>query len=331
MTKIKITKNLSNKKAYTLIELSIAILIISLLMSGVFSILTISVNKAKSTLTTQRLNEVYKSMGTYLMLNKRLPCPASILTSKIDDTTYGEEVFSSTGIGTGCVGSGVYQSTTNANLFFGGVPIKALNLSSEYAEDGYGNKLNYFIDQRFTYSFINSGTASGSSFGTTSASNIITAQEKQANGTSTTLSNDIIFFLFSGGFNGLGSFSSESAIQNALATQAEEVENQVTGFNNSAPPTAVFNNIFITNSLGSEDFDDISIYKTRIDFVNDFSANNLIYCSGLGVTDADFSQKNLYYGQYLYANSSCPSNPQSIKIMKCGSGGSWQYVLASCL
>jgi prepilin-type N-terminal cleavage/methylation domain-containing protein len=140
MIKFKIIKpSLKNKKAYTLIELSITILIISLLMAGVFSFATGSINNAKSALTKQRMDEIYKSMGTYLMVNKRLPCPASILTSKVNDANYGQEVA----VGAGCEGAGVYKSSTNADLFFGGVPIRALNLSSEYAEDGYGNKFNY--------------------------------------------------------------------------------------------------------------------------------------------------------------------------------------------
>jgi prepilin-type N-terminal cleavage/methylation domain-containing protein len=333
MIKTKITKNLSVKKGYTLVELSIAILIISLLMAGVFSMLTGSINNSKATLTTQRVNQIYKSMGTYLMVNKRLPCPASILTSKIDNIAYGQEV----GTGAGCVGAGVYQSSTSGNLFFGGVPIKALNLSSEYAEDGYGNKLNYFIDRRFTYNFVNPGSPTSDSFGTlSSVSNIITVQEKQANATFSTLSTDVIFFLFSGGFNGFGSFSTDNATQNALATDdakfSEDIENQVTNFNNAvSPPTASFNNVFITNSYVSDEFDDVSLYKTRIDFVNDFSASNLIYCSGSAITDADFPQKNLYYGQYLYASSACVAPNQSlVKIIRCGFDGFWQYVLANC-
>jgi hypothetical protein len=65
--------------------------------------------------------------------------------------------------------------------------------------------------------------------------------------------------------------------------------------------------------------------------VNDFSASNLIYCSGSAITDADFPQKNLYYGQFLYASSACGSpNQNLVKIIRCGFDGFWQYVLASC-
>jgi prepilin-type N-terminal cleavage/methylation domain-containing protein len=341
MIKFKNTKlSPNNKKAYTLIELSITILIISLLMAGVFSFATGSINDAKSVLAKQRISEIYKSMGTYLMVNKRLPCPASILTSKISDASYGEEV----GAGAGCQGAGVYKSSANANLFFGGVPIKALNLSSEYAEDGYGNKLNYIIDRRFTYNFINTGSTAdpGPSFGTvdfTSMANVIIAKEKQANGTFSISADNAIFALSSAGANGLGGFNAENGLQNSLSTESEEVENQITGFNNYvSPPTATFDNIFIVNSFGSDNFDDIVFYKTRIDFVGEFLASNLIFCKGSDdMVTAGFTKRSLYYGQYLYADAQCPNDVGSmggytkvIKIMRCSYNGEWSWVLSTC-
>ena len=337
MIKFKIIKPaLKNKKAYTLIELSIAILVISLLMAGVFSFATGSINNAKSALTNQRIDEIYKSMGTYLMVNKRLPCPASIKTSKINDNSYGQEVSG----GTGCEGAGVYKSSTNPNLFFGGVPIKALNLSSEYAEDGYGNKFNYIIDRRFTYQFIATGSTTeniGPSFGTVAPDNIIAVKEKQFNGTTLELTSDAIFVLSSAGGNGLGAFNAESAIQNNSPTDVEEIDNRITGLNDSiSPPTATFDNIFFINSYGSENFDDIVFYKARIDFISDFSAERLIYCKGSDIVDTDFTKRNLYFDQYLYANVECSANVNSfgytkvIKIKKCGSNGFWSPILNSC-
>jgi len=74
-----------------LIELSIVILVISLLMAGVFSMATGSINNSKVALTNKKMKEIYKSMGTFLMVNKRLPCPASLARSKIDDADYGKE------------------------------------------------------------------------------------------------------------------------------------------------------------------------------------------------------------------------------------------------
>jgi len=347
MIKFKITQpSLKNKKAYTLIELSITILIISLLMAGVFSFATGSINNAKSALTTQRRDEIYESMGTYLMVNKRLPCPASILTSKVNDANYGQEV----GAGTGCEGAGVYKSSTSGNLFFGGVPIRALNLSSEYAEDGYGNKFNYIIDRRFTYNFIATGSTLndvGPSFGTADlALNVIAIKERQTKEqTDASLSpvslieEPPIFVLLSAGENGLRAFNAESGLQNDIdSTDPEEVNNQITGFIDSAsPPTAVFDNIFIVKSLVSDNFDDIVFYKTRSDFKAKFSAERLIYCKGSDdMVGLGYTKRSLYYDQYLYAQAKC-TNPIStdpltyvIKIMRCQIDGEWSHVLFTC-
>jgi prepilin-type N-terminal cleavage/methylation domain-containing protein len=345
MIKFKITQpSLKNKKAYTLIELSITILIISLLMAGVFSFATGSINNAKSALTNQRKDEIYESMGTYLMVNKRLPCPASILTSKVNDANYGQEV----GAGTGCEGAGVYKSSTSGNLFFGGVPIRALNLSSEYAEDGYGNKFNYIIDRRFTYNFIATGSTLndvGPSFGTADlALNVITIKERQTKDDPLSLvsiTESPIFVLSSAGENGLRAFNAESGLQNNIdSTDLEEVNNQITEFNDLAsPPTAVFDNIFIVKSLVSDNFDDIVFYKTRSDFKAEFSAERLIYCKGSDDMDGVvYTKRSLYYDQYLYAQAKC-TNPIStnpppptyvIKTMRCNINGEWSHVLLTC-
>ena len=343
MIKFKITQpSQKNKKAYTLIELSITILIISLLMAGVFSFATGSINDAKSALTNQRMDEIYKSMGTYLMVNKRLPCPASISTSKINDSSYGQEVAG----GTGCEGTGVYKSSTHDNLFFGGVPIKALNLSSEYAEDGYGNKFNYIIDRRFTYKFIATGSTLndvGPSFGTADlALNVITIKERQTkeqtieNFPNVSITEESpIFVLFSAGENGLGSYNAETGIQNMASTEPEEDNNQITGFNNLvSPPTAVFDNIFIAKSLVSDNFDDVVFYKTRSNFKVDFSAERLIYCKGSDdMVGLGYTKRSLYYDQYLYATTKCPNlinGGYVIKIMRCKIDGEWSHVLFSC-
>ena len=226
MIRNKVTKP---KSAYTLIELSIVILVISLLMAGVFSMATGSINSSKVALTNQKMKEIYKSMGTFLMINKRLPCPASLARSKIDDVDYGkEERDDANG---NCGTSGVYASSGSglSNFIIGAVPIKSLNLASEFAEDGYENKLNYVIDKRFTKNFIppTSG-ALNDSFGTVGTGiELMSAKENQVAG-SALLSDKVMFLLISYGPNGYGSFSSATDQQNAdVGNDVDELENQI--------------------------------------------------------------------------------------------------------
>ena len=321
------TDNYYKKRGYTLVELSIVILVISLLMAGVFSMATGSINSSKVALTNQKMKEIYKSMGTYLMINKRLPCPASLARSKIDDVDYGkEERDDANG---NCGTSGVYASSGSglSNFIIGAVPIKSLNLASEFAEDGYENKLNYVIDKRFTKNFIppTSG-ALNDSFGTVGTGiELMSAKENQVAG-SALLSDKVMFLLISHGPNGYGSFSSATDQQNAdVGNDVDELENQI-----KLSSTPNFDNNFIVNSYKSDIFDDVVMYKTRSNFIQDFSANNLISCPKLA-NAGNFPAINLYYGQYLYDGAACASRTSVIRIYKCGNiSGEWTDVVSSC-
>lgn len=308
------------RKAYTLIELSIVILILSLIMAGVFNIITGSVITTKNSITLQKLNVIYEALGTFLMTQKRLPCPASLADSLNDTDTFGSE----SGSGSGCTSAtGI---AINGNLYYGGVPIKALKLGTNYAFDEYGNKINYIIDARFTYSFVTSPAndlTNVYSFGTVqNPINIMTVNEK-AGATASAITNDAILVLLSNGANGLGSFRANGQ-QNTLSSDADEIENQ---YNNSSTP--VFNNIFILNSALNENFDDILLFKSRSYFINDFLASNLIACPGNAITDSSFTAKTLYNNQYLHANSVCTTSASAIKKIQCVNG-SWQNIVSQC-
>lgn len=68
----------NNKTAYSLLELSIVILIISILISGVLTMSVGTTNNAKNKATNDKILEIYKALGNFLLTNKRLPCPASL-------------------------------------------------------------------------------------------------------------------------------------------------------------------------------------------------------------------------------------------------------------
>ena len=65
-------KNIKNKNAYTLLELSIVISVIAILMIGGLSISIGALNKAKINSTNQEIIEIYNAIGKFLLVNKRL-------------------------------------------------------------------------------------------------------------------------------------------------------------------------------------------------------------------------------------------------------------------
>ena len=298
------------KSAYTLIELSIVILILAVLMTGGLTITIGSFNKAKKISTQNKINEIYKSLGKFLLENKRLPCPASLELTK-NDNSYGVEYGSGSGCGTGAVGSGVYVNPTNPNIFYGMIPAKTLNLPLSMGEDDFGSKLSYVIDQRFTTVFQEViSIAVNSGFGTTYPyTSIITVKEKPSS-ISRDITSDAILVIISHGLNAFGAFNANARTQNPRSSDPDENDNDY---------NASFNNNFIYNSQNSEIFDDVVLFKTRNQIVQDFDVHYLVACLNAGV---NFSEKSAYFGQYLFGTS-CGFDYKKIREKYCDKFGNW--------
>ena len=291
-------KILKPKSAYTLIELSIVILIISVLMMGGLTITISSLNKAKKISSQNKINEIYNAVGKFLLENKRLPCPANLALTK-DSNLYGVESRDGN--------NECNVSISNGNLYYGMVPAKTLNLPLNMGEDDFGGKISYIIDKRFATNFQDNITNKNTGFGTTgSYTGIMTIKEKPSS-ISRTITADAILVILSHGLNKFGAFNNNSTIQNARSSDSDESENDA----NSSVANG-FDNIFIYNSQNSKIFDDVMIFKTRNQIVQDFSAFYLIACLDDGL-DNTFSGKSAYYGQNLYGT-------------KCGSGFTYDKI-----
>jgi prepilin-type N-terminal cleavage/methylation domain-containing protein len=331
-------KLLTKNRAFTLVELSVVILIIALLMFGTFSSSGV-VNNVKENITRDRMAVIYNALGDFLTQQKRLPCPASILEPR-GGSNYGKEVRD----GNFCRGlteatpKGVYLSNVNGQssydkVVFGMVPTNTLGLSEDFAEDAFGNKISYFIDEDFTYNFISDPdvTLSVPSFGTANYKNTLYIKERR-NNSENFINSDAIIVLVSGGVNGFGAFKN-NGIQNSRSVySAEELENDVSNLSNDG--LQHFNKIFYSNYDDSENFDDILLFKTRNDFVNNFSAMFLIPCKGSNILDKDFeaNKKSIYYGAGdLVAYNGCGLGNESIKkTIKCDSFGNWTGLIIAC-
>ena len=118
---------MSKNKAFTLVELSIVLVVISVLLITSIPVLTGAVNNAKIKVTNDRIDAIYKAMGAYLSIYKRLPCPASPLIAKSNSANYGMEVSCSYDENTNPTSSiGIWRSAWNKNLWYGMLPIMAL-------------------------------------------------------------------------------------------------------------------------------------------------------------------------------------------------------------
>ncbi len=294
------------KKAYSLAELSIVITIVSILISGGLSVLTNSANNAKIQLTKDRMSEIYKAMGTYLLKNKALPCPAPItaIKSSTVSTTYG-------------VGS--CSTTRVAGVYSGMVPVQDLGLPAIYAEDGFGSKISYFVANAAT------STSTTTGFGSASTTGLITINDN-ISGVTQQATTDAVFVLMSYGANKFKAYDVNSANQNGASTDSYEQINYGA------------TNVFVASATVSDVFDDVLFYKTRNEIVSDFDALELVFCQAGGTqTVADGTSHSWplsYYNQIASSTTACATGylaRNQYPLKRCGPFGIWESdVVTNC-
>lgn len=316
--------NQERSRGFSLIELSIVILIISILISGALTVSVKKINNIKEDLTRDHIDKIYKALGHYVSVNGKLPCPASIIEVKTNSTSYGAVV----GADGDCKGSGVYASTTSTELVYGMVPVQILGLGSDVAQDGFGSKIAYIVDRRFT-DVAQFGLAA-------SNSGLMTVQELTSNDLIQTNADDIILSLISHGANEAGAFNSNSSTQNSRSSDIDELNNDL-----GTITTPNYDDTLIYSSARSEVFDDIVFSKSRNSLVSDFGDLNLIVCEP-GATNNDdvtydtetMTWPQAKYGQIVAATGStpgpstgeCPSDYTATvdkPTKRCGAFGVW--------
>jgi prepilin-type N-terminal cleavage/methylation domain-containing protein len=212
-----------NKKAYTLVELSIVLVVISVFISSGLKIFTNNIVQTKTVNTKEKMQIVYKALAEYLMENKKLPRPADLAKSRDSDANIYDESI----------------NCDSTNFCFGAVPIVKLHLSSNFAEDDFGNKILYVVDSRFSKSSAN--------FNALNFSN---------DGDRGIINNTFIMLLLSSGSNSCGSYKINGIQNDACNPDADENENADNDIS------------FILNST-DPDFDDIIIAKNYNDFLQE--------------------------------------------------------------
>lgn len=171
------------RKAFTLFELSIALVLIGLVAGVVLTVQQSPANKECPALMRTKLQAVKSAMDRFAEKNDRLPRPAT-RTVAVDDPSFGREVASNT----------APEIDSVNGVSFGALPFQALGLSKEYAGDCYGNKLSYAVTTALT--------STNSTGGFTDAAVLGNITLNSA--TSSTVNTKIAYAVISHGPDGLG-------------------------------------------------------------------------------------------------------------------------------
>jgi prepilin-type N-terminal cleavage/methylation domain-containing protein len=121
---------------FTLIEIAVVIVVLSLLLAMIAGIATVMVGQQRREATRQRMSGVETALALFVSQNKRLPCPAD---GRINGTVAGAGTESRNGAGQ-CTVAGAVNTQTHGVL-----PWLTLGLAEPDVTDGWGNRLTYRV------------------------------------------------------------------------------------------------------------------------------------------------------------------------------------------
>lgn len=147
-------KKANSPNAYTLIELSIVLLVGSMLSFLLYNAL-INPNEQSNYLNTiKKMEKIEAKLLEFLSEEGRLPCPAAPLLAK-DNSGYGLEYieYLSNAPARCRVDEGVKSNVVSPTAVYqGSVPVYTLGLDGNYMADDYGNQFTYVVTRSYANS-----------------------------------------------------------------------------------------------------------------------------------------------------------------------------------
>lgn len=139
---------------FTLVELSVVLVVISLLTAGGLAASVSMINRAAYIDTRTQLQQIEQSLQDYYTVYGRLPCVAS-LTEATSSSSFGVELGAT---GTTCAGGAAESPPGHRRVNAGGgvmvrvgmLPVRTLGLPDSAAADKFGNRIVYAVTERLT-------------------------------------------------------------------------------------------------------------------------------------------------------------------------------------
>ena len=324
-----VKNNKNNDVGFTLLEMSIVVLILGILLVGGINLHLSITELSEKNLSSDRIYMVDKAIREYILKNLHLPCPSNILLSETDtdyEENFGKELRESDGE---CFTEKEYFKHDD-DYIAGGVPTKVLGLSSEYAEDAWGNRIVYVVDKKYAKSKIGFFASGGASI------NIKGTQDNDKD----VVTNRAIYVLISSGQNGNGAF--RDGIQNDIDDNLDDAKNIISS-------TKSFNPVFIKD-INNKNFDDIVYYrdKNSLIFELDLEDSPCSMNELHEVVDANYPDSNIncsngfcFQGTEVHSKNPCGTNMISENpnidssgnykpSRRCQKYGQWSNIMYEC-
>lgn len=167
-------KQHSKQLGFSLVELAIVLLIVTLLLGGLLVPLNAQIDQQRTKETQKTLAELKESLLGFAIVNGRLPCPATTASN-------GQESFCTSAAGA-CIPTSTYQTHGKCSNFFDGlVPAAALGITPVNAQgllqDGWNNAIRYAVNDKigsFNYALTNPNGIKNATINTLMGATLIT-------------------------------------------------------------------------------------------------------------------------------------------------------------
>lgn len=217
---------------FTLIEIAIALFVISMILGGMLVPLATQVDQRQVSDTEKSLQEIREALIGFAVAKGYLPCP--------DTGTNGSENVAASG-----------QCTTiSGGIAYGRIPYLDLGLGNS---DVWGNRYTYYVNALFAQ------RSPASPFSLTSAGTDVRICSSQA--CTTVYSNAAAFAVISHGKNGAGAINFNTGTQNATSPSVDEQENYDTDKDVITRP-------FYYDGTSASQFDDVVVWLSRYTLFN---------------------------------------------------------------
>ena len=138
----------AGESGFTLIELTIVVLIVGITMASFGAAFLQYLQHAREKAAIQKIEEIETALGRFLAINGRYPCPARRI-SPPDNSSFGVEASANCAGGT--IGGTSRASGTGGRMVrIGAVPVRTLNLPDEYATDPWAMRIIYGVTETLT-------------------------------------------------------------------------------------------------------------------------------------------------------------------------------------
>lgn len=192
-------------------ELSISLLVLSLMMGGALVMTTDILTRKNIETTEEKLAVIKDALDAYVERNGKLPCPAS-RTTTFGSPTYGRAVLADCVADTSTPAGTIRVDNGGVFTRIGALPARDLLIRDDYMSDEFGSSFTYAVTELLTSSteYLDAGGS-------------MTLND----GTGVDISTDIAYVVFSHGKDAKGAYGTQSgALKVACGATANlDVEN----------------------------------------------------------------------------------------------------------